>query len=127
MFQKVFFGPLDKSRNGGLPDLSVREKCVFVPLVILIFALGIFPRPFLKRMEPSVNAFLGHYHAKLAEGDGPARLASDEMPGRARFALERIRRGGAKPDDAPTAEPVQPGQPQPTRPTAQPVPAPGGH
>jgi NADH-quinone oxidoreductase subunit M len=119
MFQKVFFGPLDKARNGALPDLTVREKTVFIPLVILIFVMGIFPRPFLKRMEPSVNAFLGHYHAKLAEGDGPARLASDEMPGRARMAIERIRKGGATTDTAPAAPA---GQPEP--PTA--VPAPGG-
>ena len=120
MFQKVFFGPLDKTRNGALPDLSVREKCVFIPIVILVFAMGIFPRPFLKRMEPSVNAFLGHYHAKLAEGDGPARLVSDEMPGRARMAIERIRNGGAKPVAADAAT-------VPPSPTAQPVPAPGGH
>ncbi len=118
MFQKVFFGPLDKARNGALPDLTVREKTVFIPLVVFIFVMGVFPRPFLKRMEPSVNKFLGEYHAKLAEGDGPARLVSDEMPGRARMAIERIRRGGgmtAAPgaDTAPTVQPI-----------AQP---PGGH
>jgi NADH-quinone oxidoreductase subunit M len=127
MFQKVFFGPLDKTRNGGLLDLSVREKCVFVPIIILIFAMGIFPRPFLKRMEPSVTQFLGLYHAKLAEGDGEARLASDEMPGRAQFAIERIKRGGGAPPATPTAEPAPQGQlqPQPGQPSAQP-PA-GGH
>jgi NADH-quinone oxidoreductase subunit M len=132
MFQKVFFGPLDKIRNGALPDLSIREKSVFIPLVILIFVMGIFPRPFLKRMEPSVNAFLGHYHAKLAEGDGPSRLVSDDLNVRSRAAIERIRRGGgtapAAGAGAPTVVPA--GQPQPaapTRPTAQPVPAPGGH
>src|SRR6185436_14388488 len=26
MFQKVFFGPLDKDKNGALPDVSLREK-----------------------------------------------------------------------------------------------------
>jgi NADH-quinone oxidoreductase subunit M len=132
MFQKVFFGPLDKTRNGALPDLTVREKTVFIPLVILIFVMGVFPRPFLKRMEPSVNQFLGHYHAKLAEGDGPARLVSDDLNVRSRAAIERIRRGGAT-GDAPTAAPAgraQPGQPMPvapTRPAAPSAPAAGGH
>src|SRR5215475_9615054 len=44
MFQKVFFGKLDKARNGRLPDLNLREGFVFVVLVISIFALGMFPR-----------------------------------------------------------------------------------
>ncbi len=107
MFQKVFFGPLDKGKNGGLSDLSGREKGVLIPLVLLIFVMGVFPRPFLKRMEPSVNQFLGAYHAKLAEGDGPARLLGEQYPVRARRAIERIRKGGAPPDlgDAPTAQP----------------------
>jgi NADH-quinone oxidoreductase subunit M len=78
MFQKVFFGPLDKAKNGHLPDLSVREKVVFLPLVVLIFVLGFFPRPFLAKMEPSVKAFLADYHEKLAEPDGPARMMSAE-------------------------------------------------
>ncbi|MEZ4404160.1 MAG: NADH-quinone oxidoreductase subunit M [Kofleriaceae bacterium] len=74
MFQKVFFGPLDKQKNGDLPDLTLREKVVFLPLVVLIFALGFFPRPFLAKMEPSVKAFLADYHDKLAEPDGPAHI-----------------------------------------------------
>ncbi len=123
MFQKVFFGPLDKARNGALPDLSVREQVVFIPIVVLIFVMGVFPRPFLKRMEPSVNAFLGAYHAKLAEGDGPSRLVSDEFGGRARMAIERIRRGGSSaPLGTEPGTPSAPGAAVPPAPTAQPVP-----
>jgi NADH-quinone oxidoreductase subunit M len=80
MFQKVFFGPLDKERNGGLKDLSGRELTVFIPLVIGIFALGIYPKHILKAMEPSVNFMLKQYHAKLAEPDGPARLQGSVVP-----------------------------------------------
>lgn len=74
MFQKVFFGPLDTAKNGGLPDLDRREKVVFIPLVILIIVMGLFPRPFLAKMEPSVKQFLAEYHAKLADSDGPTHL-----------------------------------------------------
>jgi NADH-quinone oxidoreductase subunit M len=76
MFQKVFFGPLDKAKNGHLPDLGLREKAVLLPLVVLIFVLGFFPRPFLATMEPSVKAFVADYHEKLALPDGPARMMS---------------------------------------------------
>src|SRR5215467_8867733 len=53
MFQKVFFGKLDKARNGRLPDLYPRELWTFIPLVIMIFLLGMFPQKLLAVMEPS--------------------------------------------------------------------------
>ena len=43
MFQKVFFGKLDKARNGSLKDLSGRELGVFIPLVLGIFLMGLYP------------------------------------------------------------------------------------
>src|SRR6185503_1504868 len=45
MFQKVFFGKLDKSRNGGLPDLKTHELITFIILAVAIFLGGLFPRP----------------------------------------------------------------------------------
>ncbi|HEV7554186.1 MAG TPA: NADH-quinone oxidoreductase subunit M [Kofleriaceae bacterium] len=73
MFHKVFFGKLDKARNGKLPDLSIRELFVFVPLTILIVVMGLFPRPFLQVMEPSVQKFLHDYDQRLQEDvSGPA-------------------------------------------------------
>lgn len=74
MFQKMFFGKLDKARNGHLRDLSGRELATFVPLAVLIFALGLFPRPALQVMEPSVQKFLRDYHRRVAEPDGPAHI-----------------------------------------------------
>lgn len=79
MFQKVMFGPLDKEKNGHLKDLSTREVVVFVPLVVMIAVMGVFPRPFLKRMEPAVDKFLVEYKAKLAMPDGPARVVSIDV------------------------------------------------
>jgi NADH-quinone oxidoreductase subunit M len=105
MFQKVFFGPLDEQKNGHLPDLTLREKSVFLPLVVMIFAMGIFPRPFLARMEPSVAGFLAGYHAKLAEGDGPARLLSPEYDARVAEQLARLRPATPAPAAAPGGAP----------------------
>ena len=71
MFQKVFFGKLDKARNGRLPDLDRRELATFIPLVIGIFLLGMFPRPLLAVMEPSVNKFIREFGRRVGECDGP--------------------------------------------------------
>ena len=74
MFQKVFFGPLNKEKNGGLRDLSGREFAVFLPLILGIFALGLFPQRILTTIEPSVNTFITTYSTHLQEPDGPAHI-----------------------------------------------------
>jgi len=58
MYQRVFFGPVKHAANEALKDLNLREICVFVPLLAMIFFMGIYPKPFLTRMEPAVNKFI---------------------------------------------------------------------
>jgi NADH-quinone oxidoreductase subunit M len=80
MFQRVFFGKLDPARNGGLKDLSGRELATFIPLVLAIFAMGLFPRPFLKVMEPSVSSFVSDMKNRLGECDGPPHRYGELRP-----------------------------------------------
>ena len=99
MFQKVFFGPLDKEKNGGLPDVTLREKAVLLPLVAFIFILGLFPRPFLAKMEPSVKAFIADYHTKLALPDGPARIVGVGAAGGADDAAKQLDAAAGRVED----------------------------
>jgi NADH-quinone oxidoreductase subunit M len=39
-----------------IPDLDGREKAVLIPLVVLILGIGIYPKPVLDVITPSVNA-----------------------------------------------------------------------
>jgi NADH-quinone oxidoreductase subunit M len=64
MLQRVFFGPIKHVANEALKDLTVREMAVFAPIIGLIFFMGVYPKPFLSRMEPAVNKFINEVKAK---------------------------------------------------------------
>ena len=55
MFQKMFLGPLDKDENQKLKDLNAREIVTLVPLLVFIFWIGLYPKPFFDLIAPAVD------------------------------------------------------------------------
>lgn len=55
MFEKVFLGPVSVEENWLLKDLSWREILTLVPLIILIFWIGLFPAPFYALINPAIE------------------------------------------------------------------------
>ena len=56
--QRMIFNPLTHDENKKLTDLTPREVIVLVPLLVCILWVGIYPKPFLRRMEPSARQFI---------------------------------------------------------------------
>ncbi len=52
MFQRVMYGPITHDENKSLPDWTAGEKWALVPLVLLIFFLGIYPTAHFGQAEP---------------------------------------------------------------------------
>jgi NADH-quinone oxidoreductase subunit M len=55
MFQRVMFGKLDNPKNQKLEDLNSREIALMLPLVFLIFYMGLNPSPFTRTMAPALD------------------------------------------------------------------------
>ncbi|MBM2835943.1 MAG: nuoM, partial [candidate division NC10 bacterium] len=66
LYQRTMFGALENPKNAALQDLSPREMTTLVPIVIMCFWIGLYPSPFLRRMEASVNFILARIHNEQA-------------------------------------------------------------
>jgi NADH-quinone oxidoreductase subunit M len=80
-YQQVFHGPADPSEERPFADLSWREGAVLAPLIVLIVFLGVWPKPVLDRITPSVDALIVH-----VEQGGSATVPPAGQPG---LAAER--------------------------------------
>ena len=66
-YERVMFGPITKAVNETIRDLTGREIAVMVPVIALMLFMGLFPRPLISRMEPSVTAMLARANFAQAQ------------------------------------------------------------
>jgi len=83
-YQRVFHGEPDEE-NRHFPEINWREGLVMAPLLALIVFLGIYPKPVLERMQPSVDRLIDHVEANSdykeppVATEGPLVTAGDEV------------------------------------------------
>lgn len=68
MFQKMFLGPVTKEENRKLLDLNWREIATLVPLLVLIFWIGLYPKPFFELMAPAVDQLVSMINVAAVAG-----------------------------------------------------------
>ena len=94
LYQRTMFGKVTNPKNENLPDIGLREFATFVPLLILAVWIGLYPKPFLDRLETSVDKVMsrvdsGYVPRYASESGVVAPLLEDadagvlEIPGRA--------------------------------------------
>ena len=69
-YQRVMHGPITRDENRTMADLNRREVALLAPVIALIVMLGVFPKPFLDKMEPSLQRVVER--VQQANPDQPA-------------------------------------------------------
>jgi NADH-quinone oxidoreductase subunit M len=55
LYRRVIFGTITRADLRGMLDLSLREKVVFAPLLVLVLWMGFYPNSFLRPIQASVD------------------------------------------------------------------------
>ena len=95
--QRMLFGVPSPKYRAHLLDLNVRETATLVPLVVLVFVIGIFPNPLLARMHASVAQLIAGSKAPAVAVEprqapltkSPARMAAVISPSSPQQAAAR--------------------------------------
>ena len=69
-YQRVFHGPA-QGDNATMKDLRVSEILTLAPFVIAAVFLGIYPKPMLERIEPSVERVIERVESQVEDFDHP--------------------------------------------------------
>jgi NADH-quinone oxidoreductase subunit M len=76
LVEKVFYGPITNDENRHIPDMSVREAFVLVPMVVLIFTMGLMPGAFLAPVKGSVDNLVKRFQAAEARMGVPSTVGT---------------------------------------------------
>jgi NADH-quinone oxidoreductase subunit M len=88
LYQRTMFGKIENPKNEGLLDLNHREFATFAPLLVLAVWMGLYPSPFLRRLESSVNHIMVRVNSQYASacgGGAPTAAAVADSSNVARF------------------------------------------
>ena len=75
-YQRVFHGE-PEGDNATIADMTWGERAVMAPIIVLIVFLGVYPKPVLDRIEPSVDRLLVHIEERSDQRQ-PAVAAGGE-------------------------------------------------
>ncbi len=58
LYMRTMFGEINTEENKTLKDLTGIEIVTLAPLFLLVFYMGVYPQPILKRMEPTLVSYI---------------------------------------------------------------------
>jgi len=97
MFQKVMHGPITNPSVRTFKDLNLRELCVLLPIIVLMFWLGLRPGSILRKTEASAALHISRVAGRSTvlvsspapSPSGEAGVSAAPVPAEARGSAER--------------------------------------
>jgi NADH-quinone oxidoreductase subunit M len=126
LYQRTMFGKIENPKNEGLQDLNLREFATYAPLIVLAVWIGIYPAPFIRRLDTSVARVMARVNSIYAPQNANT---TDCISGTGQLVASGAAvAGGTGGQGRPGSPFVQPpcetpaGAPQPATPSEHPAP-----
>jgi len=68
MFQRVMFLEITNPENEKLTDMTPRELCTMIPLILFVFWIGFYPKPFTETFDASIKHLITQVQPKGKHG-----------------------------------------------------------
>jgi NADH-quinone oxidoreductase subunit M len=78
LYQRTMLGQVTNGKNLTLPDMSLREVMVFVPLIAWSVWIGVYPKPYFEILQRPVAEIVERVHPGYYNG---AVVAQSTLPG----------------------------------------------
>jgi hypothetical protein len=118
LYQRTMFGKIENPKNEKLLDLNMREFATYAPLLVLAVWIGIYPAPFINRLNSSVNRVMARVNPAYApqnanttdciSGTGQV-VAGGQGGSGSSFVQPPCETPGGTPSQAPSPKPHGPG------------------
>jgi NADH-quinone oxidoreductase subunit M len=76
LYRRICYGELDKDDVRAMPDLSVRELAMMLPLGLAVLWMGVYPETFLAPMRKDVGAIVAHVAQAKPKGDAQIKFGA---------------------------------------------------
>ncbi len=76
LYQRIAFGKITNPHNEHLADMNLREAAAALPLVVLVFVVGLYPNSAFNVMHASVSNLIQHMHAKVQAAPAVAQTVN---------------------------------------------------
>ena len=70
LYQRTMFGKIENPKNEHLQDLNFREFATYAPLLILAVWIGLYPKPFIDRLQTSVDRVVVRINPEYQRSSG---------------------------------------------------------
>ena len=76
LYRRVVFGDLIRESLKSITDMTVRERAIFAPLVVMTILLGVYPSLVIDITGPAVAALLSDHQTALLDAGSAVRVAA---------------------------------------------------